>query len=127
MKAGDSFDCPHCGRNTFLKKETVMDGWVRRGEVLKCVSCGAVIEEVKEEKKTEKVSPLENDAARRFKSLLGAEFEEKVELHAAADEKKFCRDCAHLIAHPFLTRCMKFGKEVNPMDDCPSFTPKKKE
>lgn len=127
MKAGDSFDCPHCGRNTFLKKETVMDGWVRKGEVLKCVSCGTVIEEVKEEKKTEKVSPLENDAARRFKSLLGAEFDKKVELHAAADEKKFCRDCAHLIAHPFLTRCMKFAKDVNPMDDCPSFTPKKKE
>ena len=69
MKPGDSFDCPHCGKNTFLKKETVMEGWTRKGEVLKCVSCGAVIEELKEEKTEKKVSPLENDAALKFKSL----------------------------------------------------------
>ena len=71
METGDSFDCPHCGKNTFLKKETVMEGWTRKGEVLKCVSCGAVIEELKEEKTEKKVSPLENDAALKFKSLLG--------------------------------------------------------
>ena len=118
MKPGDSFDCPHCGKNTFLKKETVMEGWTRKGEVLKCVSCGAVIEELKEEKTEKKVSPLENDAALKFKSLLGEEFGKKPEIKAAADEKKFC---------PFLTRCMKFARDVNPMDDCPSFTPKKEE
>ncbi|MGN0869711.1 MAG: hypothetical protein ACI4UV_00860 [Victivallales bacterium] len=110
-----------------MKKETVMEGWTRKGEVLKCVSCGAVIEELKEEKTEKKVSPLENDAALKFKSLLGEEFGKKPEIKAAADEKKFCRDCAHLIAHPFLTRCMKFARDVNPMDDCPSFTPKKEE
>lgn len=48
-----------------------MEGWTRKGEVLKCVSCGAVIEELKEEKTEKKVSPLENDAALKFKSLLG--------------------------------------------------------
>ena len=125
MKPGDSLHCSHCGRNTFLKKETVMDGWVRKGEVLKCVSCGAVIEELHEEKDAPRTFSAEQDAAAKLKSLLGAEFERKPEIRADADEKKFCRDCAHLIAHPFLTRCMKFSRDVNPMDDCPSFTPKK--
>ena len=125
MKPGDSFDCPHCGKNTFLKKEAVMDGWTKKGEVLKCVSCGAVIEEFREEKQ-EKKNPLSGDAAQRFKNLLGEqEFDKKPELHASAGEKKFCRDCMHLIVHPFLSRCMKFAKEVNPMDDCPFFVPRK--
>ncbi len=126
MKAGDSLDCPHCGKNTFLKKETVMDGWTKKGEVLKCVSCGAMIAEIKEAKPEQK-TPLDTDAAKKFKDLLGADFEKKPEIKVSSGEKKFCRDCAHLIAHPFLTRCMKFAKDVNPMDDCPSFTPKQKE
>ena len=125
MKPGDTFDCPHCGKNTFLKKESVMDVWTKKGDVLKCVSCGAVIEEIKESKEEDKKPPLESDAARRFKNLLGEQdFEKKPEIRAAEGEKKFCRDCAHLIVHPFLSRCMKFAKEVNPMDDCPFFVPR---
>ena len=45
MKPGDPIKCPHCGADSFLKKESVMDGWTKVGEVLKCVSCSAVIKD----------------------------------------------------------------------------------
>jgi hypothetical protein len=67
-----------------------------------------------------------SSSADRLKSLLGdTEETEKVTLEEKNGDKNFCRDCSFLIAHPFLCRCMKYNKEVNPMDDCPAFEKKK--
>ena len=125
MKPGDDYHWPQCGKNTFLKKEAVMDGWTKKGDVLKCAACGHLACSLAPEVKTEKADPLKSAAADRFKNLLGADdFEKKPEFNSSGDEKHFCKDCQHLIPHPFVNRCVKFGKDVNPMDDCPSFTKK---
>ena len=125
MKPGDEYNCPHCGRNSFLKKETVMDGWTRKGDVLKCASCGHLVCELKEET-GKPADPLKSDAADRLKNLFGGEeFVEKPALKAEGDEANFCKDCAFLIPHPFVFKCSKFNKTVNPMDDCPDFQRKK--
>jgi len=125
MKPGDDYHCPKCGKHTFLKKEAVMDGWTKKGDVLKCTACGNVVCELAPEVKGEKTDPLKSAAADRFKNLLGADdFEEKPKLDTLEGEKHFCKDCLHMIPHPFINRCMKLEKEVNPMDDCSSFTKK---
>ena len=69
MKTGDPIQCPHCGADSFLKKESVMDGWTKVGEVLKCASCSAVIADCTQGNAARESS----DAADRFKKFLGAE------------------------------------------------------
>lgn len=124
MRAGSEYNCPKCGKNTFLKKITLMEGWTKKGEALACASCSAVVKELSEEK--ENSSPSSESSSDALKALLGGDFgEKKKEIKVEKGDKNFCRDCIHLLAHPFLTRCTKFSKEVNPMDDCPFFSPKK--
>jgi len=128
MKPGDQFDCPHCGKDSFLKKETLMNGWTRTGEVLKCASCGAVIEHLDSDPLS---GPAEKCRADRsglnaLSALLGGE----TGTGPAApegfldQERKFCRDCAYRIATAFRMRCGRHDRDVNPMDDCPDFTPR---
>ena len=122
MKAGDEYSCPHCGKNSFLKKESVMDGWTKKGEVLKCASCGRVVCSLKPQEAAAEADPLKTPSAERLKSLLGADhFAEKPTIASDETEKRFCKDCAFLVQHPFVLRCMKTNRTVNPMDDCPDF------
>ena len=53
MKPGDDYQCPQCKKETFLKKESVMDGWTKKGDVLKCASCGHVACELSEKTNSE--------------------------------------------------------------------------
>ncbi|MFA6816506.1 MAG: hypothetical protein WCS73_09465 [Lentisphaeria bacterium] len=39
----------------------------------------------------------------------------------------FCKNCAHHFENPFRFHCVLHNKDVNPMDDCPDFTPLKKD
>lgn len=120
MKPGDPIQCPHCGADSFLKKESVMDGWTKVGEVLKCASCSAVIADCTQGNAARESS----DAADRFKKFLGAEDEAAPSLTLSETDKRFCKDCAHMIPHPFQLRCERTGQNVNPMNDCPFYTPK---
>ena len=100
-----------------------MDGWHKVGDVLKCVACSAVIEHIKPP------TPVEQQQAStagvsKLESFLGAKMEAKPKIELKPDEKHFCRDCAHLISHPYLCHCSFHNKDVNPMDDCPDFKPK---
>ena len=120
MNVGDQIKCPHCGNETFLEKKVLMDGWTNLGEVLACNMCGEKIADIDNEPK--ELLPEKNDNAKDLLSnFLGVEEIEHPTLTATKEEKKFCRDCKHYIAHPFLTRCNLFDKEVNPMDDCEKF------
>lgn len=123
MKHGDEYDCPQCGQNTFVVKKAVMDGWTKSGDILACSGCDAKIADVEETKIGFEKPSSESSAA--LAGFLGVEQEEKKELSATDEEKHFCRDCGHLVSHPFLTRCDLHKKDVNPMDDCPDFIQKK--
>lgn len=126
MKHGDELNCPHCGQSTFVIKKAVMDGWTKAGDIFSCSGCDAKIADVEEPKKglADKKS---SESSAALAGFLGVEKEEKKELTATDEEKHFCRDCAHLVSHPFLTRCDLHKKDVNPMDDCPDFMKKKSE
>lgn len=101
-----------------------MDGWRKAGEVLKCVSCSAIVEEIRPEADSERKAPSRSDGMAKLASFLGEAPVEKPRIEAKDSEKRFCRDCAHLVAHPFLCRCSLHNRDVNPMDDCPDFKPK---
>lgn len=125
MKAGEEFTCPFCHKNSFLKLVPIMDGWTKKGDALACASCNKIIEEIKRDPSVAEKGSFSSSSADRLKNLLGGlEEEKKLSITENSGDKNFCRDCKYLISHPFLCRCMKFEKEVNPMDDCPSFEKK---
>ena len=115
MKAGEEIICEFCGKDSFLVKKAIMDGWKKEGDFLACSACG------------EKIARLDagTSASESKKSallsLLNAEDEKKLEFSATDDEKRFCRDCENFISHPFLNRCAILKKNVEPMDDCVQF------
>jgi hypothetical protein len=118
MKPGQEIKCPHCGKNSFLKKISVTEGWTQKGEILACVSCSAKIADFdpssSAENKSEKLSKL---------SVFLDEKEEtaKPQIKISDEEKRFCKDCANFIKHPFADRCALTDKVVNPMHDCAEF------
>ena len=125
MKAGDEVKCPHCGASSFLVKKPVMEGWTKRGDLLACASCGGKVADlaapaVEAEAKGDGSKQLD-----KLASFLGTSKVEHKTLKADEKELRFCRDCQHFIAHPFLNRCDLRDRNVNPMDDCGQFTPKK--
>ena len=39
-------------------------------------------------------------------------------------ERRFCRNCRHSFLNAFVCRCTRTGQEVEPMADCPDFSPR---
>ena len=116
MKAGERIICPHCGEKTIVKLKPKMEGWTRVGDVLACAFCGA------------ELGTPENGAREAEKSasalaaLLGEELTAAPSLAPGEGHKRFCRNCKNLIEHPFLLRCARDGREVDPGGCCAHFT-----
>jgi len=125
MKVGDSWLCPRCGKNSFLKKESVMDGWKKTGEVLKCASCGMTVETVGAADATAHgpagTPSAEKRASDALSALLGGDAGIKTVNPLADAERRFCRDCKFRVASAFRMYCTKRERDVNPMDDCPDY------
>jgi hypothetical protein len=125
MKPGDDITCPHCGAEAFLVRKSLLDGWTKVGEILACSACTAKIADVAAPPKAGGSRKPAEDAS-RLSALLGGETpESRPSLAATDDEKRFCRDCAHLVKHAFLCHCSLHDRDVSPMDDCPDFLPLK--
>ena len=121
MKAGDEIICKYCGKNSFLVKKTIMDGWTKVEDVLICSSCSLEIQKICKEEKLSGKEEIKNSSLDKFSSFLGTKQVKKLVIKSNEGEKRFCRDCKHYISHPFLNRCSLQQVEVNPMDDCKSF------
>ncbi len=121
MKPGQQLKCPHCGKECFLVKKAMMDGWTKVGDILSCSCCSAKIAELEDEKA--KTSDI-NSKFSSLENLLSEKKKEGPKIESTEDEKHFCRDCIHFVAHPFLSRCELRKKNVNPMDDCVEFKKK---
>ena len=118
MKKGDSITCPHCGKESHVKVRSEMDGWTKVGEVFACALCDASLGDVGGE--TEKM-PKPKKSAAALEDFLGTSKEEVREVIEDDGYRAFCKDCKHLLEHPFKIYCMLHKKDVDPMDDCPDF------
>lgn len=122
MKTGNEIKCSFCGKDSFAIKGTEMDGWILKGEILKCSSCGKKLADIPKATEVDK-QPSTDGKLDKLASFLGTE---KV-VHKTIDsdgDKVFCKDCKHYIKHPFLNRCGLHAKEVDPMNDCSDFVRK---
>ena len=121
MKVGSEIICPHCGEDSFASKKTVMDGWTKIGDIFVCAACGAKLQDIEEKQTETSDTHKKSSGLSALAGALGVKETEKTTLDLSEDEKRFCRDCAHFISHPFLDRCSLLGKDVAPMDDCDKF------
>ncbi|NOY74594.1 MAG: hypothetical protein GXP32_02240 [Kiritimatiellaeota bacterium] len=124
MKPGDEVICPHCGKDSFASKKTLMDGWTKLGDILVCAVCGAKLADLDGDGNRDAGKDGGDGGSRPTSSLaaaLGVDEVERPTLDAAEDERRFCRDCKHYISHPFMDRCSLLDKKVAPMDDCDRF------
>jgi hypothetical protein len=97
-----------------------MDGWTVKGEQIVCALCGEHLADAGSPTKSLDPGPDAVDALAR---LLGEDREVWVPL--TADESvHFCKDCAHFLRHPFVSRCLFHDRPTEPMDDCPDFSPR---
>ncbi|OGV34806.1 MAG: hypothetical protein A2020_09805 [Lentisphaerae bacterium GWF2_45_14] len=124
MKQGDSIDCPLCGKNSFLKKVPVLDGWTKKGDILACAACSGKIADLPPVGLAGNTGVQKGKSVSALESLLGEKHSATPRIEAAEDEKSFCRDCKSYIVHPFMNRCGRHNKDVNPMSDCPDFIKK---
>ena len=123
VKEKDHLQCPACGENTIAKRKVKMDGFRPCGEVLVCMLCGAELG-TPEAEATE-IKPKRASSA--LEALLGGGDEPETSTLAPEQNSHFCRDCRHFVAHPFESRCERFGRAADPMADCPHFEAKRNE
>ena len=117
MKAGDIVNCPHCGTKTVVKTEKIFSGWKVAGEKFTCAFCSG---ELADPEKENKAVPAASTARDKLAALLGTEVE-KVTIDPGEGFRKGCRNCVHLLEHPFKLLCAVTQQEVDPMYECPEF------
>jgi len=118
LKAGEKIRCPHCGEDTFVKSKPKMDGWTRIGDVLVCALCGA---ELGTPENSDRAAAPSSAAA--LAALLGEAPAPKLRLDPGSEHRRFCRNCRHRIEHPFVLRCGRDGREIDPGGCCATFEP----
>ena len=121
MHTGDRILCPHCGEHTIVKTRAVRNGgWETTGHEYYCMFCSRSFGPVLTDASGDTPS---RPTAGQLAALLEAAPPAPVpRLDADGMHAHFCRDCAEFIAHPFLSRCQRHGREADPMGDCPDFT-----
>lgn len=125
FKKGMQITCPHCQQDSIVKQQTEMDGWTKVGTYLSCALCGERLQNAKSETATPPASKTDTGGKKNLLDFLGTDEESQKELLTDDGQRCFCRDCSHLLEHPFKVYCLLHKKTVNPMDDCPDFQRKK--
>ncbi|MPM75166.1 hypothetical protein SDC9_122157 [bioreactor metagenome] len=119
MRPGETLNCPHCGERTVVKSRKRMEGFTVVGELFACALCGAELGRPDEEKSG---TVPDHAPADRLAALLGeVSAVEKADLTPDEEYGRFCRNCVHLIEHPFKTLCGLNGSAADPMGECPRF------
>ena len=126
-RQGMKIDCPHCSEESVVRRESVMDGWTKVGERFICARCRAELkpdDAVNDTGDENRSAPADNRGRDGLKAFLGTDDEERPALLDDTTPGRFCRDCKHLMVHPFKVRCILHKRDVNPMDDCDDFEPR---
>lgn len=128
--------CPHCEAETLVHEERLYDGLVVRGLRRCCAFCRAELEPVagvaKPASAGRSAGPDKGVSPRGLAALWGDEAADSDHQPAAVRgflqdnpaAEAFCKNCRHSFLTPFCCQCVLHRKEVDPMHDCPDFSPK---
>jgi len=110
-----AIQCTKCGKESFLRREPIFEGFQKTGETLSCVSCGHVFA-------SEQEVPFV--ASKKPQIFTDADRSEKISLFTSDEVGHNCRHCKHYVKNPFIQRCGLHQMEVAATDCCADFTPK---
>ncbi|NLB66496.1 MAG: hypothetical protein GX803_08505 [Lentisphaerae bacterium] len=109
------FRCPHCGRDSWLQRQPLYDGFTRTGETLLCALC-------RHEFASEAEITFKEGG--RPKIFTEADRPRPVKVFSEDEKGRMCRYCAEYVVNPFVQRCALHQVEVEATDTCPHFRPK---
>ncbi|GEM_PF-5275974 len=103
-----------------VKEELVGDALFGTPEKkLVCAFCGAEVSGAKKSANNGPDKPNQDDAL--LDDLFGDTQRADTGLSLSRGEARFCKNCAHYISSPFLSRCHLHQSDVEPMHVCPDF------
>ena len=109
--------CSACGKETFIRREPVYEGFRKTGEQLFCATCGY------EYASEDELPCRESGPARLFdegdRSPTPAVFEGTI--------IRNCRRCRHYVVNPFKQMCGLHRREVQATDCCSDFAAQEEE
>ena len=105
--------CKNCGKESFLNREALYEGFSKVGEKRTCASCGFVYTSEQEITFKEK-----SEAPKIFNET---DRSEKITVFDTDENKQLCRYCRHYVVNPFTQFCGMHSKEVQATDSCPQF------
>lgn len=125
LRPGVRLVCPGCEADTVAKSKKRVDGWTCVGESLVCALCGCVlVQDWPDGGGDDAGAQAEAAAQDHLAAVLGgAAIEAPHPVLKTEGATPFCRDCAHFLKHPFVSRCLLHHADVDPMHDCPDFRP----
>ena len=106
--------CPACGRDSWLRRAPIYDGFTKTGEALTCALCGHAFA-------SEAEIPFKDNRPKVFSE---ADRPRPVQVFREDEKGRMCRYCAEYVVNPFLQRCGLHKCEVQATDTCPHFKPK---
>ena len=106
--------CPACGRDSWLRRAPIYDGFTKTGESLTCALCGHAFA-------SEAEIPFKDNRPKVFSE---ADRPRPVQVFREDEKGRMCRYCAEYVVNPFLQRCGLHKCEVQATDTCPHFKPK---
>ena len=106
--------CPACGRDSWLRRAPIYDGFTKTGEALTCALCGHAFA-------SEAEIPFKDNRPKVFSE---ADRPRPVKVFREDEKGQMCRYCAEYVVNPFLQRCGLHRCEVQATDTCPHFKPK---
>ena len=106
--------CPACGRDSWLARKPIYDGFTKTGEALTCALCGHAFA-------SEAEIPFKDNRPKVFSE---ADRPRPVKVFREDEKGQMCRYCAEYVVNPFLQRCGLHRCEVQATDTCPHFKPK---
>lgn len=129
ISEGDSFTCPHCQSVSIAKQKTEFDGFTVKRTYLVCAFCQAELAASKKPSKPGKksvTSPLPDQLSSLFGASSDGGKPDISDMLSDDQERRFCKNCCHNFITPFKCHCNLHQKEVEPLQDCPDFEPKRK-
>ena len=106
--------CPACGRDSWLRRAPIYDGFTKTGEALTCALCGHAFA-------SEAEIPFKDNRPKVFSE---DDRPRPVKVFREDEKGQMCRYCAEYVVNPFLQRCGLHRCEVQATDTCPHFKPK---
>lgn len=107
--------CPACGRESWLVKTPVYDGFRKTGDALSCALC-------KHAFPTEADVPYKQSGKPAV--FTDADRPKAIKIFRDDEKGRMCRYCAEYVINPFLQRCGLDNRDVQATDFCDRFRPK---